>query len=47
MTDIDYASLYGLLNGENDFTGVIERLKENNFEPQHLSKNCIETLLKN
>ena len=38
MENIDYGALYGLLPGEKDFTGVIERLEKNGFIPQHLDE---------
>ena len=42
MKDIDYAELYGVKPGESDFSGVIERLKEQNNPIKHLGKEYLE-----
>ena len=44
MEDINYAELYGLLPGESDFSGVIERLKDKGFPILHLSENYLKNL---
>lgn len=38
---IDYASLYGVKPGENDFSGAIKRALNENVKVKHLSSNFI------
>ena len=42
--DINFANLYGVKEGETDFSGAIKRATEKG--PEHLSKETINVLLK-
>ena len=44
MEDIDYADLYGVIPGETDFSGAIERLKEKDNPITHLDKEYLEVV---